>query len=56
MGDVKYIEFLADQFEVPIEQMMIAVAVIEKSEPYWDSYYLGSESVIEGVLSKVFCK
>ena len=26
----------------------------EASEPYWDSYYLGSESIIESILDKVF--
>lgn len=52
----EYIEYLADRFEVPKEQMMIAIAVLEVSQDsgYWDSYYVGSESAIEDVLSKVF--
>lgn len=54
MFDEDYIEWLADQYEAPVEQVMIVIATLEASEPYWDSYYLGSESVIEDILSKVF--
>lgn len=54
MSDVKHIEWLADQYEVPLEQMMLVVATLQVSEVYWGSYYVGSESVIESILDKVF--
>lgn len=51
-----YIEYMADKFEVPKEQMMIAIAVLEVSQDlgYWNSYFVGSQSVVEDILNKVF--
>ena len=46
------IKALADKYEVPVEQMMIAVAAIESTYDFWDSYYIGID--IKLMLGKVF--
>lgn len=55
--DTEQIKELADKYEVPVEQMMIAIAAIESSKLYWDDVFLElfeEVSIIEGILDKIF--
>ena len=50
--NTEQIKELADKYEVPVEQMMIAIAAIESTYDFWDSYYVGIN--VELILDKVF--
>lgn len=51
------IKDLADKYEVPVEQMMIAVAAIDASKLYWGDVFLElfeEDSIVDSIVSKVF--
>jgi hypothetical protein len=51
-----FIEYLADKYEIPKEQAMLVFSTIEISQDlgYFDSYYVGSDSIVESIFDKVF--
>ena len=52
----KWLEELADKYEVPYEQVMLVFSTVEISQDlgYFDNYYVGSDSVVESIFDKVF--
>lgn len=51
---INSIKILADEYEVPLQQMMVVIATIEATEAYWNSYYSSSDEDIKGILDRVF--
>jgi hypothetical protein len=56
MGECERIKWLADKYEIPLEQAMLVYTTILACEDLgnFDNYYCDSGSVVESIFDRVF--